>query len=130
MAEQKPKIEVMFSSQFPEAARKDIQNLLESKFDLDISNKVHVLKNDNVWIVLLLTFFGTSFSIFLKEFLKESGKLLAQKLFQSGKQAISQGHRVEYRIEIRNLGQQNILVGKDADEIYRKLIELNSEQNV
>ena len=127
MNEEKTEIEIMFSSQFPEEAKKDIQTLLEDKFELSVSKKVIMLKDETVWITIVITFFGTSFTVFLTEFLKESGKLLAQKLFQSGKQAIAKGYQVEHRIEIHNHGQINVIIGKDADETYKQLIDLAPE---
>ncbi len=126
----KPEIEVMFSSEYPELHQKSVSDLLEKSFKLTKSNRVSIMKDDSVWIILTLTFAGTSFTVFIHEFLKESGKLLAQKLFQSGRQDAEPGKQVNYRIELVNTGQQNITInGHNVDDIHEKLIDLTRQQN-
>jgi len=124
--QQKPKISVMFSSQYPEEAKKDILNLLEESFAVDVSEKVIFYKNATLWIVLALGFAAfLALREFLKGFAGESGKQLAQRLFKAAEK--SPASRTNVRIIIQYNEQDKYIDGKDESELYHNLLKSMEE---
>lgn len=119
----KPRIDVMFSSQYPEEAKKDIYNLLEEKFGVDISERVNVRKDTTIWIVLTLALLGSALKVFFKEFMGESGKLLARRLFQARNQVDDTSRPVNVQLVIVYSEREIIITGKDEEELYQNLLE-------
>ncbi len=122
----KPRIDVMFSSQYPEEAKKDIYNLLEEKFGVDISERVSVRKDTTIWIVLTLLL-GSALNVFFKEFMGESGKLLARRLFQARNQVDDTSRPVNVQLVIVYSEREIIITGKDEEELYQNLLEEKRE---
>jgi hypothetical protein len=123
----KPIIDVMFSSQYPEEAKKDIHNLLKEKFELNISKRVSFKKDETVWIILTLAFLDGALKLFLKEFIKESGKLLARRLFQSSNHISDTNRPINVQIVIEYSEQKIIVTGNDEDELYQNLLEVKKK---
>lgn len=116
----------MFSSQYPEEAKKDIYNLLEEKFGVDISERVSVRKDTTIWIVLTLLL-GSALNVFFKEFMGESGKLLARRLFQARNQVDDTSRPVNVQLVIVYSEREIIITGKDEEELYQNLLEEKRE---
>jgi hypothetical protein len=127
MNQPKPRIDVMFSSQYPEGAKKDIHNLLEEKFKVNISERVSFRKDATIWIILTVALLGTALKVFLKEFMGESGKLLARRLFQARNQVDNASRPVNVQLVIVHSEREITITGKDEEELYQNLLEAKEE---
>ena len=116
----------MFSSQYPEEAKKDVLDLLEGNFAVDTSEKVIFYKDVTTWIVLALGF-ATLLALreFLKGFAGESGKQLAQQLFKVAEK--SPAPRTNVRIIIQYNEQDKYIDGKNERELYQNLLKSMEE---
>ena len=126
----KPKIEVMFSSQYPEEAKDDIIDIFEEEFEVKVSSMMSIRKDVSIWIAVtvVLVGVGQALKVFLKNFIGESGKLLAQKLFGAANRVSETERPVTVQLEIIINSERRAVTGKDAEDLYQKLLEMTKEE--
>jgi len=124
--QQKPKISVKFSSQYPEDAKKDVLVLLKENFVVDVSEEVIIYKDATLLIVLTLGF-ATFLALreFLKGFAGELGKQLTQRLFKAAEKRPAP--RTNVRIIIQYNEQDKYIDGKDESELHQNLLKSMEE---
>lgn len=119
-------IEILFDGKYSEEEKQDIVQTLRTQFEVEVSKQVIIRKAVGIPLSIVLTI-SVPLSIFLKGFLEETGKLLAQKLFSP-----TQRHKDIDSLEIIIKGQKGekelTITAKDYQELYLK-IKKRSEQS-
>ena len=95
--------------------------------ELEFKIWVEIRKDASIWITLTIVAGIWALKTFLKRFLDESGKLLAQRLFQAADKAVNETENpqrpVKVQLIVMNSGKATYITGKDESEFYQNLLE-------
>lgn len=123
---EREQIEILFDSRYSEEEKQDIAETLQTQFEVRVSERVIIRKAIGIPLSILITV-SVPLSIFLKGFLEEAGKLLAQKLF-SPTQRYNDIDSLEIKIKSQKGEKELTVTAKDYQELYLKIKKLTQER--
>lgn len=123
---ERDQIEILFDSRYSEEEKQDIARILQTQFQVGVSERVIIRKAIGISLSIVITI-SVALSIFLKGFLEETGKLLAQKLFSPTKRN-KDINSLEITIKHQKGERKLTITAKDYQELYLKIKKLTQEK--
>lgn len=118
-------IEIFFDSRYLEEEKLDIAQTLRTQFEVRVSERVIIRKAIGIPLLIVITI-SVPLGIFLKGFLEEAGKLLAQKLFSPTKRD-NDIDSLEITIKGQKGEKKLTITAKDYQELYLKIKKLSEQ---
>ena len=123
---EKEEIEILFDGRYSEEEKQDIAETLRTQFEVDVSERIIIRKAIGVPLLIVITIGVPLVRFFLKGFLEEKGKLLAQRFFSP-----AQRHKdidsLEIIIKSKKEEKELTITAKDYQELHLKIKNLSEQ---